>query len=174
MVKRGGIATSRLCRLHRASPTGVASHRTSTPTQVGVGTSGRGGDRGAGGVIGQESGVGSRGSAVTSEGGRREVPIESSILGAVGTEASHYRCIGGFAPVITPLAPLMLRGEGGRGGIGMARGGGATKQAGCRPCGCVRGGALAGSAAGLSGMVSPSSRCTSKRIRGAVPDFGRA
>jgi len=42
---------------------------------------------------------------VTSDGARREA------------KASHYRDAGGFALVITPLAPLMLRGEGGRDGI---------------------------------------------------------
>ncbi len=31
------------------------------------------------------------------------------------TEASHYRGAGGYALVITPLAPLMLRGDEGAG-----------------------------------------------------------
>jgi len=43
---------------------------------------------------------------------------------------------------------------------------GAAKQAGCLPCGCVRRGALNGSAAGPSGVVCPDSQAGYPRHEG--------
>jgi len=77
------IATGRLYRLHRTSPTGVASHRTSTPAQVGVGASGI---------------------AMTGKGVKRKVALPGQALSATCheiTEGDTVRCRGTVRMILT-------------------------------------------------------------------------